>query len=133
VQTLTFDLNTLTGVCRHKAIRLLVAFGSVARGQHRPDSDLDLAVWLEAADVTPLALVTLDTALQPLFPGQHLDLVLLNSASPLLQFQVARQGLPLFEATPGVFQAFQVLAAKRYADTAHLRQLDRVEETARHG
>jgi uncharacterized protein YutE (UPF0331/DUF86 family) len=101
-------------------------FGSTTREQRRPESDLDLAVWLDANGVTPLALLTVDVALRPLFPGERLDLSLLNCASPLLQFQVARHGSPLFEDTPGAFQTFQVLAAKRYADTAPLRRLDRV-------
>jgi hypothetical protein len=72
------------------------------------------------------ALTGLEAALRPLFPGERLDVALLNRASPLLQFQVAQYGSPLFEATPGVFQAFQVLASQRHADAAYLRQWDRV-------
>jgi uncharacterized protein YutE (UPF0331/DUF86 family) len=39
---------------------------------------------------------------------------------------VAQHGTVLFEATPGTFHAFQVLASKRHADTEHLRRLDRM-------
>jgi len=120
------DLDALAGVCRRQAVRLLVVFGSAVRGLRRPESDLDLAVWMEAAPMTPQALTGLEVALRALFPGEPLDLALLNRASPLLQFQVAQYGSPLFEATPGVFQVFQVLASKRHADAAHLRQWDRV-------
>jgi len=120
------DLDSLASVCRRQAVGLLVAFGSVVRDLRRPDSDLDLAVWMTTANLTPEALVELEVALRPLFPGECLDLVLLNRASPLLQFQVARHGAVLFEAAPGIFHAFQVLASKRYADIEHLRRLDRV-------
>jgi predicted nucleotidyltransferase len=120
------DLDILASVCRRQAVGLLVAFGSVVRGQRRPGSDLDLAVWMTTANMTPQALVALDVALRPLFPGECLDIVLLNRASPLLQFQVAQHGTVLFEAAPGTFHAFQVLASKRHADTEHLRRLDRV-------
>jgi uncharacterized protein YutE (UPF0331/DUF86 family)/predicted nucleotidyltransferase len=120
------DLDILASVCRRQAVGLLVAFGSVVRDLRRPDSDLDLAVWMTTANMTPQALVALEVALRPVFPGECLDLVLLNRASPLLQFQVAQHGTVLFEATPGTFHAFQVLASKRHADTEHLRRLDRM-------
>ena len=126
MHALALDLDILASVCRRQAVGLLIAFGSVVRGLRRPDSDLDLAVWMTTANMTPQALVGLEVALRPLFPGECLDLVLLNRASPLLQFQVARHGSVLFEATPGVFHAFQVLASKRHADIEHLRRLDRV-------
>jgi uncharacterized protein YutE (UPF0331/DUF86 family)/predicted nucleotidyltransferase len=120
------DLENVASVCRRQAVSLLVAFGSVVRGLRRPDSDLDLAVWMTTANITPQALAELEVVLRPLFPGECLDIVLLNSAPPLLQFQVARHGAVLFEAAPGTFHAFQVLASKRYADIEHLRRLDRV-------
>src|SRR5712691_1324264 len=120
------DLDALAWVCRRQAVRLLVMFGSAVRGLRRSESDLDLAVWMEAATMPPQVLTGLEVALRPLFPGERLDIALLNRASPLLQFQVAQYGSPLFEATPGIFQAFQVLASKRHADAAHLRQWDRV-------
>ena len=41
------DLDTLADICRHQAVRLLVAFGSVVRGLRGPDSDLDLLVIVE--------------------------------------------------------------------------------------
>jgi uncharacterized protein YutE (UPF0331/DUF86 family)/predicted nucleotidyltransferase len=126
MRALALDLDTLARVCRHHAVCLLVAFGSAVRDLRRPDSDLDLAVWMATATVTPQAPVRLEVALRPLFPGERLDLVLLNRASPLLQFQVALHGAVLFEAAPGVFHAFQVLASKRHADVAHLRRLDRL-------
>ena len=126
MRALAVELDTLARVCRQQAVCLLAAFGSAVRELRRPDSDLDLAVWMTTATSVPQALVRLEVALRPLFPGECLDLVLLNRASPLLQLQVARHGAVLFEATPGVFHAFQVLASKRHADVAHLRRLDRL-------
>ena len=126
MRALAVELDTLARVCRQQAVCLLAAFGSAVRELRRPDSDLDLAVWMTTATSAPQALVRLEVALRPLFPGECLDLVLLNRASPLLQFQVALHGAVLFEAAPGVFHAFQVLASKRHADVAHLRRLDRL-------
>jgi uncharacterized protein YutE (UPF0331/DUF86 family)/predicted nucleotidyltransferase len=126
MRALALDLDTLACVCRHHAVCLLVAFGSAVRDLRRPDSDLDLAVWMATANIAPQVSVRLEVALRPLFPGERLDLVLLNRASPLLQFQVARHGAVLFAAAPGIFHAFQVLASKRHADVAPLRRLDRL-------
>src|SRR5262245_54168995 len=126
MRALAPDLDALACVCRDHAVCLLVAFGSAVRDLRRPESDLDLAVWMASTDSASQALVRLEVALRPLFPGERLDLVLLNRASPLLQFQVALHGAVLFEATYGVFHTFQVLASKRHADIAHLRRLDRV-------
>jgi uncharacterized protein YutE (UPF0331/DUF86 family)/predicted nucleotidyltransferase len=126
MRALVVDLDALADVCKHQAICLLVAFGSAIRDQRRPDSDLDLAIWMAPVNIVPQVLLGIEVALRPLFPGEHLDIVLLNRASPLLQFQVALHGSVLFAAAPGVFHAFQVLASKRHADVAHLRRLDRV-------
>jgi uncharacterized protein YutE (UPF0331/DUF86 family)/predicted nucleotidyltransferase len=126
MRTLALDLDTLARICRRQAVRLLVAFGSAVRDQRHPDSDLDLAVCMATANGAPQALIRFEVALRPLFPGERLDIVLLNRASPLLQFQVALHGSVLFEAASGVFHSFQVLAAKRHTDVAHLRRLDRV-------
>ena len=126
MHTFALDLDTLADICRRRAIRLLAMFGSAVRGRRGPDSDLDLALWVEDPHGESFDLTALEAELRPLYPAERLDLLLLNRASPLVQFQVAKHGYPLFEAQPGVFQTFRVSASKRHADTAHLRSLDRL-------
>src|SRR5215510_15480749 len=109
---LAVDLDTLACVCRQQAVCLLVAFGSAVRELRGPASDLDLAVWMTTAKNAPLTLVRLEVALRPLFLGECLDLVLLNRASPLLQFQVALHGAVLFEAAPVLSVAFALSMAQ---------------------
>jgi predicted nucleotidyltransferase len=60
------DLNRLASVCRRRAVDLLVAFGSVVRGLRRPDSDLDLAVWMTPANTKPQTLVELEVTSDPI-------------------------------------------------------------------
>jgi predicted nucleotidyltransferase len=74
MHALALDLDILASVCRRQAVGLLIAFGAVVRGLRRPDSDLDLAVWMTTANMTPQALVALEVALRPIFPGECLDL-----------------------------------------------------------
>ena len=47
------DFDTLADICRHQAVRLLVAFGSVVRGLRGPDSDLDWPCGWRPATVLP--------------------------------------------------------------------------------
>jgi predicted nucleotidyltransferase len=56
-------------------IRSIGIFGSVARGEHRPDSDVDVFVELEDAD--PFVMFDLREALQVLF-GCKVDLIRLR-------------------------------------------------------
>ena len=71
MHALAVDLHTLACVCRRQAVCLLVAFGSTVRDIRRPDSDLDLAVWMATANSAPQALVRFEVALRPLFPSQQ--------------------------------------------------------------
>jgi len=98
-------------------IDLLVLFGSRAAGHATSRSDLDLALRCSG----PADLETWHVTLAPLCATDRLDLVDLRRAGPLLAFEVARTGRPLFERTPGAFHAFQALASRRYADTRKLR------------
>ena len=51
----------------------------------------------------------------------------LRTASALLQYEAARNGRVLYEAQPGLFNLFHVLAWKKYQDEHYdLRRLDRV-------
>ena len=48
LNNLEFDEQRLRDLCQRHAIRQLSIFGSVARGEERPDSDVDVIV-----EVTP--------------------------------------------------------------------------------
>ncbi|MBI4587460.1 MAG: nucleotidyltransferase domain-containing protein [Candidatus Rokubacteria bacterium] len=102
-------------------LRLLVLFGSAVKGRAGTTSDLDLAVLCDG----PAELDSLYLALAPRLRTHRLDLVDLRRAGPILAFEVARSGLPLFEKLPGLFRQFQSLASRRYADTRKLREAQR--------
>ena len=102
----------------HPQLRLVVLFGSVARGRATPRSDVDLGVLADGA----CDLDALYVSLAPVLKSDRLDLVDLRRAGPILAFAVARDGAPLFEGEPGTWRQFQSLAQRRYADTAKLRR-----------
>ena len=111
-----------------EGVRLALLFGSRARGDHRPDSDVDLAV---LGDADQLALGgDLSRAL-----GIEVNLVDLRDPSMVLLREILRDGVRVHEAEPGVFGAFLSRGltqletdgpAFRRAADAFIRQLARV-------
>jgi hypothetical protein len=55
---------------------------------------------------------------------QHVDIVDLRRATPLVAMVAAREGRVLYEARRGEFARFASLAARRYADTGKFRRLE---------
>jgi predicted nucleotidyltransferase len=108
-------------LARAEGIRLAVLFGSLARGEQHP-RDVDIALLGDGG----LDLVDLTNRLTPVLRTQHVDLADLRGADPLLMALVARDGVALFEATPGEFDRFASLAARRFADTAKFREAERL-------
>jgi predicted nucleotidyltransferase len=98
--------------------RLVVLFGSRARGTHRPDSDFDLGV----VGISGLELLG-HAARLGAAAGVRVDLVDLGKASTLLAYAVAREGRCLHDADGSAWPAFVSLAVRRHSDTAGLRAL----------
>lgn len=75
MSAITISPKTLAGICQRHHVSWLAAFGSVARGEARPDSDVDLLVEFDpSAKVTYFDLEGLATDLSPLFEGRRVDL-----------------------------------------------------------
>jgi predicted nucleotidyltransferase len=102
-------------------VRLAYVFGSAARGEARASSDVDIAVLFESrpepGDVERLA-TDLEAA-----AGRSVDLVVLNTAPPLLAHEIIKTGRCLVSSSEGERVRFATRAASRYLDTAHLRRV----------
>jgi len=95
-------------------VRLAVLFGSTARDESGPGSDLDVGVRLEPGPGTAAALeVALARA-----TGRRVDLVRLDAAPPLLRFEIARDGRLLLERTPHAWVDFRARAMTDWWDWA---------------
>jgi predicted nucleotidyltransferase len=111
---------------RRAGARLLVVFGSAARGVEHAGSDLDLGVLFDGGgpeDTGPYG-PRLEAVASAVQADRPIDLVLLDEADPLLLREVALDGRPVFEAEPGAFEEFRLRAIKRYLDTAWLREIE---------
>ncbi|NOX63153.1 MAG: nucleotidyltransferase domain-containing protein [Chloroflexi bacterium] len=114
-------------------------FGSHAAGRPRPGSDMDIALLLDQApaadDDVDAALarfdrrMELEMAIEPFVQGKSLDLIILNRAPILLQFQVLRHGYLLYEGDKKKRIDFEVRTVKHYYDWKMLH--DRVTQVLR--
>jgi len=90
--------DTLAEICRRYHVRELSVFGSVARGQGGPDSDVDLlVVFEEDARVTLFTLIELQEELSVLFM-RRVDLVPKGGLKRALQPEVLAEALVLYAA-----------------------------------
>jgi uncharacterized protein len=95
--TLSFDHEALARLCERYGIRRLAIFGSVLRGENRPNSDLDILVEFRPGSVPGLAFITLQNELTALF-GRTVDLVTPGFLSPHFRDRVVLEASPLYEA-----------------------------------
>src|SRR4051794_8633745 len=75
-------------------IAILVVFGSRARGTHRPDSDLDVAILPDTADSRARRHLQADlaVALAHLAPEGRVDVILLDEAPEVLRQRIMETG-----------------------------------------
>ena len=112
-------------------VELAVLFGSAARDEVRPSSDIDIAVLLRQAPGDEFSSGTPDPHLAVRLEracGRAVEVVDLRTASPLLRFEVARDGRPLVERRPFVWSDFRVRASTDWWDWAPLAR--RIHEAA---
>ncbi len=121
---LTIDKEKLENLCRKYKIQLMILHGSYARGSANGKSDIDIGILSREK-------LDLDSRLNVLNDfgevfGDKFDPVFLNGAEPLISYQVAIYGKPLFEETEGIFQRFQIQAVARYMDSKKFRTMEKL-------
>jgi len=103
-------------------VSCLVLYGSTARGEKEIIKDVDLGVLFKKPP-TPSDEQKILNVLTELFPDDLLDIAVLNHTSPLLNFHIARDGRPLFEAKKGDFMRFRIKALRQFWDTGRFRKM----------
>jgi predicted nucleotidyltransferase len=109
-------------------------FGSCAARRAQQHSDIDVAVYVDetslregpygyAADLTSYLMAALGT--------NDVDLVVLNSAPPLLYHRVLRDGVRLVSRNLKATTTREGRALSRYCD--YLPQLDKIDSASPHG
>lgn len=105
---------------KHSEIVAAFVFGSVGRGSAGPLSDVDIAVLLdEAVPVEESGYGYLADLTAELIHALHrndVDLIVLNTAPPLLKHQVLRRGRLLFCRSGSHLAEFRLRAFNEYQD-----------------
>ncbi len=106
-------------------------FGSVARGDSRPGTDVDVAILFAQDPPRTLEGLHLDLgdALRAAL-GRPVDLVVLNHATPDLVHRVLRDGILVCERNSSARIRFEVRLRSAYFDMEPVRKLYRRARTA---
>lgn len=107
------DLDAIRNVAaQHPRLRLLVLFGSRARGEATARSDWDLGYLGDTALDREGLLADVVAAVGT----EAIDLVDLDRASGLVRFRAARDAIVVLEATDGTFAEFWFEAVSYWCD-----------------
>ncbi len=119
------DLQILDAVAEIPGISVMLLFGSRARGNHRPDSDLDVAVIPRIDDPRTRRRLRLAVAvaLAHLAPEGRVDVVLLDDAPVLLRQRVMEHGRLLLGHDQAVWRRLRVQTMREYHDQEWARRL----------
>lgn len=97
MEDLRIDASRLAELCRRYGIARLEVFGSVARGEQRPDSDVDLLYTLEGGRTLGWEVEDLVESLTEVF-HRPVDLVSRRSLHPMIRDRVMAEAETLYAA-----------------------------------
>ncbi|MGL5867384.1 MAG: nucleotidyltransferase family protein [Dermatophilaceae bacterium] len=97
MSTIDVDPERLREVCERYGVASLEVVGSVARGEHHPDSDVDLLYVLKPGARLGFTLFDLEDDLVALL-GRPVDLVARTAINKYLREQVLADAQPLYAA-----------------------------------
>ncbi len=109
------DQEELKNLCFEFKFSFVALFGSRVREGKFFKRDFDFAVLAEESlsDDKELELIN---RFSQILKSNDVDVVILNFASPLLQYEVAKESVLLYERTPGSFNNFRNLAIRKWDD-----------------
>jgi uncharacterized protein len=111
-------------LAEERKVKFAYLFGSLARGDSGPLSDLDLAVYLDGRLDFFTCRLKLMEALAKALKTEKFDLVVLNNSPIVLTHEVIKDGIVLKDDRSRRVM-FESRALREYLDTAYLREVQR--------
>jgi predicted nucleotidyltransferase len=113
-------IKPLVSICeREPAIAAAYIFGSCAKGNEKPTSDIDLAILLDETRKSQFSLLDFISTIEKK-TGCDVDVVVLNTAGEVVKYEVRRHGRLIFERSSACRKAFEVRGRKSYEDFLYL-------------
>lgn len=100
-------------------VELVYLFGSTAEGTEGPLSDIDIGVYLSSKLTKGERIekrLELIGELSTLLKNDHVDLLVMNDASPVINFEVIRPNVPLFVRNEDMKLDVEQYIMSRYLD-----------------
>ena len=111
-------------ICKDCDRSFIGLFGSQATGRKGFKDDYDIAVLTFQGGIKETRQVELICRFSQLLETDNLDLVVLNFAHPLLQYEVAQEGKLLYEVEEGSFDRFRWRAIQSWNDNKKFNNLN---------
>ena len=96
MKTINFNTEAILTICNRYHVKTLRVFGSVARGEVKPESDVDLLVTF-SKPTSLLKMVGLERELSATI-GRKVDLLTTKSVSPYLRNRILKESRPIYAA-----------------------------------
>lgn len=120
---LGFDKEELKRICEKYNLSLVILHGSYAKGMVSSKSDVDIGLLGDPEIIKKNCLAMMNDFCS-IF-GDRFDPVFLNGAEAMITYQVALNGVPLYEKKKGLFSNFKTASILRYMDTKRFRILEK--------
>lgn len=108
-------------IMKNYKIKLIYIFGSYFKEKNNKNSDLDIAVLLED-DFNHMDKLSLIGDFSDIFKRDDIDLIILNSANPVLRHQVIKYGKIAYMKNEDVKVNFKVKVLSVYMDMEPFRR-----------
>jgi len=111
----------VAGIAKKRDLKMVILYGSLAKGKTKPDSDVDIAVLGNN-------LLTMDNIIEIIddFSAElainDIDVKSLHRVDPLFRYQVTKDGILLY-GNERDFMSFKIYAFRDYVDSASLFRL----------
>lgn len=113
--------SEIVSIAKKYNLRFVILYGSYAKNQARPDSDIDLAV-LGNKLVDFQQIVDLNNDFIDLIKFDEIDVKSLHKTNPLFRYQVVKYGILLFGDVHD-YNQFKAYAFRDYIDSEDLFKL----------
>lgn len=104
-----------------KEVLLGYLFGSFAKGEESPSSDIDIAVLL--LEENPSLFQELVVGIRKTLGTERFELVILNQVPPLFAFEVVAEGVVVYARDEETLNDFEMNTIRKFQDTAYLRKV----------